>query len=347
MRLPALLVSDLHLTANPRDEYRWSLFPWMVEVCDYHRVKTILVLGDVTDAKDYHPAELVNRVSNGFSMLRKNSRESTVEKIYIIMGNHDYLKTGVPFFNFLGNFPHIEFITKPTFRVSEYSSVALLPHTKTPMKDWRGLDFRNIDLVFMHQTVSGSIASNGMELEGELDNQIKGSLKGLPANATIYSGDIHKPQCIGDVTYVGSPYPVHFGDTEIIPYRSLILDEDMAPTSIYLPSIHRISVRGSLAEIKGWKLRKGDQVKIKLRLLSSERDRWETLRREVLEFFKEQGVEVLSIELSSTSRRRALVKREGSKFEGSSAESLILQHVESEDVGSFIYELAMEVVSCS
>ena len=344
MRLPALLVSDLHLTANPRDAYRWDIFPWMVKTCAYYGVKTLLILGDLTDAKDYHSSELVNKVAEGFSMFRNGREDSPVEKIYVLMGNHDYLKTGVPFFNFLNHFQQIEFIIRPTMRISEYSNVALLPHTKTPMKDWKGLPFGNIDLVFMHQTVSGSIASNGMELHGELDNQLKGSILGLPEGAAIYSGDIHKPQCIGDVTYVGSPYPVHFGDTEIIPYRAIILGTDMQPRSLYPPSIHRLSVRGSLAEVKGWKLCKGDQVKIKIRLGSSERERWESIRREVAQFFKDQEVEVLSLELLSSRHRTPLVTAAAPRVV-KDEDSLILKHVEEEGVGSFMYELALTIIN--
>lgn len=343
MRMPALLVSDLHLTANPRDSYRWDIFPWIVKTCAYHGVKTVVILGDLTDAKDYHSAELVNRVTQAFQMFRDGKNDSTVEKVYVLMGNHDYLKTGIPFFNFLNYMPHVEFITKPTVRVSEYSTAVLLPHTKTPMKDWKQVSFKGVDLVFMHQTVSGSIASNGMKLEGELDNQLKGSMQGLPQNATIYSGDIHRPQCIGDVTYVGSPYPVHFGDTEIIQYRAILLNADLQPKSLYPPSIHRLSVRGSLAEVKGWRLRKGDQVKIKIRLGSSERERWESVRREVSTFFEAQGVEVLALELLSSRTRTRLVqadRQEASVDE----ESLVLKHLESEGLGSFMYELAMEVM---
>lgn len=341
--MPALCVSDLHLTANPRDKYRWEIFPWLVDTCAYYRVKTLLVLGDLTDAKDYHSAELVNKVTEAFHLFRDSQRDSSVEKIYVLMGNHDYLKTGVPFFNFLNYLPHVEFITKPTVRVSEYSTAVMLPHTKTPMKDWRQVNFRGADLVFMHQTVSGSIASNGMELGGELDNQLKGSMQNLPQSATIYSGDIHRPQCIGDVTYVGSPYPVHFGDTEIIPYRALLLDADLKPKSLYPPSIHRLSVRGSLAEVKGWRLRKGDQVKIKIRLGSSERERWEGVRREVAQFFADQGVEVLSLELLSSRVRTRLVDA-GRPISQVEDEDLVIRHLESEGLGSFMYELAMEVM---
>jgi DNA repair exonuclease SbcCD nuclease subunit len=344
MRLPALAVSDLHLTANPRDSYRWDIFPWLINTCARYQVKTLLVLGDLTDAKDYHSAELVNKVSDAFASFRSQEADSTIEKIYILMGNHDYLKTGQPFFHFLNHYDYIEFITEPLIRLSEYSTVALLPHTKTPASDWSKIDFRGVDLVFMHQTVSGSVASNGMELSGELDNQLKAVLpRSLPKDAQIYSGDIHKPQCIGDVTYVGSPYPVHFGDTEILKYRALLLAPDLSVRSLYPPNIHRISIKGNLTQVKSWKLDAGDQVKIKLQLGSEDRQHWERIRREAEDHFKSQGVQILSLELSSARQRVPLVSRV-KESQPSTASDLILKHVESEGIGSYLYELAQEII---
>lgn len=345
MRLPALAVSDLHLTANPRDSYRWDLFPWLVDTCARYSVKTLLILGDLTDAKDYHSAELVNQVTEAMAGFKTTEVDSTVEKIYILMGNHDYLKTGLPFFNFLNHLPYVEFITEPTLRISEYSQVMFLPHTKTPTKDWAGLSFKGVDMVFMHQTVTGAVAASGQELDGELGNELKPSLRGLLGSARIYSGDIHQPQIIGDVEYVGSPYPVHFGDSKVVPYRAVLFDQDMKAHDLFHKNIHRLSIRGNLDHLLDQPIRKGDQYKLTLRLAPGEKHQWADKRRQLEQYYKGLGAEVLSLKLISSSDRVPLLQGRRHKLESHSEEDLILKHVQKEDLGAYIYEIAMEVLN--
>ena len=57
-----LLLADLHLTTTSRDEYRWKLFPWLYEAIIKNTVKYLFILGDLTESKNYHSAQLVNRI---------------------------------------------------------------------------------------------------------------------------------------------------------------------------------------------------------------------------------------------------------------------------------------------
>lgn len=47
----AIMISDLHLTDSPRDEYRWGLFPWLREQIKVYKIEHLLILGDITDRK--------------------------------------------------------------------------------------------------------------------------------------------------------------------------------------------------------------------------------------------------------------------------------------------------------
>src|ERR1700756_2997969 len=184
MKLPALITSDLHFTANPRDEYRWALWPWLRKTCEKEGAHTLLILGDLTDAKDHHSAKLVNRIMREIEATR-----NCVERLIILQGNHDYEATGHPFFAFLSALPGVTFASRPLDTSSEGEAALFLPHTKTPLKDWSGFDWSMYHYVFMHQTVDGSIASNGQRMAGD-------AFPDMQSAGKIYSGDIHVPQLV-------------------------------------------------------------------------------------------------------------------------------------------------------
>src|SRR5487761_1958728 len=261
MKHPILITTDLHFTANPRDAYRWGLFPFLKETCKQHQVSRLLILGDITDAKDYHPSTLVNRLVSELVNL-----SLYVDELIILCGNHDYLKSGEPYFQFLDRFERIRFISAPT----ELEGALFLPHTKTPKTDWAEFDFKEYDFVFLHQTVTGAIASNGQVMDGELDSKFISK----PSTLSIYSGDIHVPQVIGDVEYIGSPYPVHFGDT--FSPRLLFIDSNGSCRDLVFDSIKRFTVNITHPdELLKLKLKTGDQVKVRVVMSSENKHNWD------------------------------------------------------------------------
>src|SRR5690242_16678391 len=110
MQLPALIVSDLHHVESPSCEYRWSLWPWLAKTIQEERVKTLLVLGDLTDRKDNHSSELVNRIVR---VIRDLQRDCPGIRIIILTGNHDWLKGGEEYFRFLNHLDNVTFVTRP------------------------------------------------------------------------------------------------------------------------------------------------------------------------------------------------------------------------------------------
>lgn len=328
MKFPALLCSDLHLTANPRDAYRWELFPWLAKQVALKHIKSLCILGDLTDAKDYHSAELVNLVVTRVTMLSWLGAH-----VYILMGNHDYLRKGHAFFQFLSQIPNVTFITEPLDTSSEGEPCLFLPHTKDPAGDWAGMDFSHYRYLFLHQTVDGAIASNGQKMEGD-------TLPGLHAAGKVYSGDIHVPQVIGPVEYVGSPYHVHFGDR--FRPRCLVL-WDSEVEVLRFPTISRITLDvNSLEELADQRLRAKDQVKLRIHLGREELHQWHAIKRDATKLLTDAGVEVHGVELVAPKTRRRV--RVGVAPNTSGPEDILARYVRREDMGADFLDLGLDLL---
>jgi hypothetical protein len=331
MQLPALLISDLHLTANPRDEYRWGIFNFVEDLCRTEELETLCILGDLTDAKDYHPSALTNRLVS--EMMRMTVVCEL--RVIILMGYHDYLRTGHAYFDFLNKFPNITFVTSIWEDLSDGVAGLWLPHTKTPTKDWAELDTTHYQYVFMHQTVTGAVASNGMKMEGE-------GVPDLSAWCKVYSGDIHVPQTIRSVEYVGSPYHVHFGDK--FKPRCVLLDHRNRAVDMYFPCIRKMAITvSSLRQLQRHEFLPGDQVKLKVELPASDKHEWSKIRKAAAEYLKTQNVELIGCHLqigaSDTRLHRAV-----QNVAVLSDEELVLQFVQAQDLGGDVLDTGLDVV---
>lgn len=214
--MPLILTTDLHLTGQDRDTYRWLLFDKLRNLVagkSLRRDNTLVILGDLTDSKDGHRSHLVNTICDNLKDL-----SSIYGEIHILKGNHDYIDANRAFFNFLNCIPDIRFYTRnTTSRIHNDAMLCMfLPHTRVSghLADViKSISKRGdkiggkLDYVFMHQTVEGAVAENGQKLEGLSMRAVRA----LPC--PVYSGDVHVPQTIRNLTYVGSPYHVRFGDS--------------------------------------------------------------------------------------------------------------------------------------
>lgn len=295
MLLPALLTSDLHLTSNPRDEYRWKLFDWLADQCVHEQVKTLCILGDLTDAKDYHSAQLTNRIVEQMVRLGK------LTKVLVMMGNHDYLQAGHAYFEFLSNIPGVTFIAKPYEDEDDGPFALFLPHTKD-FSSWPGLNLEHVQYLFLHQTFSGAVASNGQRMDGEalLGRNFEGP--------KIYAGDIHVPQQLGMVEYVGSPYHVHFGD-KFTP-RCVLLDRRGRQEDLFFDSVRRVSLKvTSAVDFKRQcrDLDQGDHLKLTLQLTQADKHEWKKLRRELVGLAAEMGLVLHGVKLDAGRPTRRLL----------------------------------------
>jgi hypothetical protein len=200
-----LVFTDPHFTDRESDSDRWGLFPYIEDLCVKNNIKEVYILGDITEDKDRHSSILVNRLHKELNHLARN------KFITILMGNHDYIDSKFPFFEFINN-SNLDGGIKFVKEITDSISTLWLPHTRDWKSDWKSLDFSKYKRIFMHQTVEGAVDQAG-------------PLKGIPVSVfdavksgTVFlSGDIHKHQTVqlkdSSLFYLGAPYPTRFGDS--------------------------------------------------------------------------------------------------------------------------------------
>src|SRR6266567_2832077 len=106
--MTTLVTADLHLSSNPRDAYRHERMWEIRKILKKYEVDRLLILGDLTEQKDHHSAELVNEVVNHMILF------SECCPVTILRGNHDYVSSECPFFVFLKHIKRIQWINNPT-----------------------------------------------------------------------------------------------------------------------------------------------------------------------------------------------------------------------------------------
>lgn len=196
-----LVTADLHLTDRTEDAYRWEVCTWLVGQVRLHKPDAVLILGDLTDRKNNHSSVLTNKIVAFLLQLEAHT------KVVVLKGNHDYTEEQNPFFDFLNVVSkHITFVIKPTKMMLGGKRFYLLPHTSKPRVQWPKLNLKPAHNVFIHQAMNGA-KDGGYEVAGATPLATLKKYKGQ-----VLAGDIHTPQDVGCVRYVGAPYPVRFGD---------------------------------------------------------------------------------------------------------------------------------------
>jgi predicted phosphodiesterase len=266
----AIGTADIHVNDNPRDEYRWRLFDWLLE----QKADELILAGDLTVSKDRHSAILVNRLYDYAMKLAYKFR------LIIIKGNHDfYVDPNHPFFQFLGNNSDIVFVSKP-----EVLDLSIGKATFVPSGLKWDFDLQQFPFTFTHATFSGSKAENGSTLTGVDPNPILSRYKG-----EIWSGDIHVPQTIKKrIHYFGAPYHTRFGD-DFDP-RVVFFHNGGAAEDLHYPAprkhVFDITRPEDLADERA---KSGDHVKVRCHLLRSEYDAWRKYKVEIREYAESKG----------------------------------------------------------
>lgn len=323
-----LVASDLHLTINPMDEYRWGLLPWIETQIKKHNVKAVALLGDLTDAKDRHPSILVNK------LVDRLSRISTLAQIIIIRGNHDYVDEDSPFFKFLRHTPRVFYVTEP----AEWSDYLFLPHTRDWEKDWKPYlnSWNDYKIIFTHQTYDGALAENGQTLRGIPPSVFKG-FKGQ-----VISGDIHVPQRLSRrLLYVGAPYHIKFGD-DFSPRVLLVRERGNDLRDLTFKTVSRkvASIR-NLQELRAYDYNSGDQVKVKVRLKRSEFPEGPKLRKEIKKLAKERGWALRSITISQIKSKTSAIDKEVQSIDPS---DVLLGHAKRKKLDKSITDIGLKLL---
>jgi hypothetical protein len=277
-----------------------------VGIAHKRKPKAIAILGDLTEEKDRHTARLVNRIVGHIKEM------SQVAPVLVLMGNHDYRNEGHPFFEFLSMLPNVWWVGKvcteqqlPKSFHEAFANCLFLPHTLNHDRDWKGVAMKGRRYIFAHNTFTGANVGFGRELGG-IDLDV------FPRAAKVIAGDIHVPQTLGPVTYIGAPYTVDFGDD--YKARLLWLGRDYI-TSISVAKFpqKRLVEVGDVAELpKAEGLNKGDLLKVRLHLTDS--GKYGEAHRATLEFCEQHGYHLAKfapIIESPTARKRVHIKDSG------------------------------------
>lgn len=290
-----IITADIHLTNQPEHEYRWGVFNNLGKHLERSDVKAAFILGDLVDVKDRHPAIFVNRVVEAIATLAEE------KLVYVLMGNHDYIDSACPFFRFLDEIENVRYIRKPAIIAIKGCEILMLPHGLkwAPGASWREKFqlAKPWDLICAHETFNGSVASNGQVLEGKSLGLVS---KQATAGAPVVSGDIHVPQKIGNVTYVGSPHPVAFGDS----FEPSLLLWDLKKGSG--ERIKRSCIRRSVLEFRSGPdeievvndigVEQGDHVKIRYFGKSADLPAWPQIKEDLRTTLEDAGATVFDVE---------------------------------------------------
>lgn len=281
------VMGDLHLTDSLMEEYRHLLMRDMPRVAQQHGVDGIVILGDLTEQKDRHPAKLVNRVVDHIVAL------SRVAPVAVLMGNHDYKNEGYAFFQFLHKLRDVVWIGSATHgqelgsRYAVFKDCLFLPHTRNYKRDWKVFKenrvFESSSVVFAHNTFNGASVGFGRQLEGI-------PVEYFPRKTCVVAGDIHVPQELGPVTYVGAPYTVDFGDD----YQSRVLIIDGKKMESISTAEYPQKKLVEIDKLDDLKLRRvtstlhvGDTLRIRVNVDNLEA--WSDLHKQVIAFCTKRG----------------------------------------------------------
>jgi len=299
--MTTLVAGDLHLNDNPRDHYRHEFQKQLRTLVKYHHIKKTIILGDLTDAKDYHSSWLVNEIVGHIDAL------ASLCNVIVLKGNHDYVDPTTPFFKFLSKIPNVRWINEPTYDCLPFGGAWFLPHTNDYKRDWKDIfTGKRCEWIFAHATFEGAQVGP-RRLDGI-------PLDIFPRNCKIISGDIHYPQTVGkNLTYVGAPYTCHFGDS--YKPRVLPIGDNGEIRSILCQGVQKRLVKiGSLKELdKFTRAAPGDIVQIKYELPSSKTDKWPIIKNEIREWAKEHKYAIDTIRPTIERDPGATMKNRGGR----------------------------------
>lgn len=280
------LVSDTHFSANPDDEYRMGLFSKLVEYHhnDESRPSTIIFMGDFVDKKDYHPVKFVNNLVDKLVYLQKKSKC----KIYLLRGNHDGIDPQSPALLFVNNIPNFTYICDISHEVIDGAKVIFVPHQSQPPAIKANPD----TIALLHQTFTGAVSENGQHMNG-MDTKIFDGFK------AAYSGDIHVPQKVGNIVYVGAPYSIKYGDKYSPRILKVFEDGTYEPidTSTWFPRkvILHMDIEKDIAESLDFAVESRDHARVVCKVKTIDNTEWESWERNLREECSNRKVVVESV----------------------------------------------------
>lgn len=280
-----LLTADIHLDDQPGNEYRWEVFRKILETCQQKSISSVVIAGDLSDKKDRHTGKMVNRLVRNLTNLTRFGI-----KIRILRGNHDLPLDGAAYWTFLGSIPGVTFFDEPYY--DNQRQILYLPYTAHPEEDWVKVEkelVSNPKIVFLHQLIDGAVVNNRQMTGVSIPKFIQKAEK-------VWAGDIHDPQTIGAVEYIGAPHPVSFGDSHKC--RFVIVGDDYKQKEeiILTPPAKKIITIRSFLDLRNANVRAGDQARIRVELDAAQISEWGALQDRVASWAARKGINLVSTE---------------------------------------------------
>ncbi len=199
----------------------------------------VINLGDTFNNPDVVTTRSLVTAYSGFKHIQEMCRETNT-KHYMLDGNHDILNSNFSISNtkLLNGFCD-EVIDDFSMFDIEDIRIGFVPYHNSQIQihDWIGEAIDSgCDFVCAHCEFASAIYENGMKSESMMKTNW-----GKP----IFSGHIHLPQIINDVTYVGSLVQSRFDSTTLNKNGVMVYDTDTQERKRYFNSSskHLIKIR--------------------------------------------------------------------------------------------------------
>lgn len=336
----SLCLADIHMTNVSRDRYRWGLFPWVEEQVKKHDVDQVIIAGDLTDAKDRHPATLVERLVSGVA------RVAALCPVIILKGNHDYIDPEHPFFGFLSKIHNVSFICEPTqlnLRVARgVEKCVFLPSDNNWREAWDIEQVTKADYIFTHCTYAGCRLDNGTRAPDGIPTDVFGDFEGQ-----VLSGDIHVPQRLGQPygpEYIGSPYHIDFGD-RFVP-RALLIEKSGKFKDLRFPCPEKIvwDIEGDGPLENTPAVDVGDQVKIRVYLKRASFPSFPKMRGTLTAWAEEQKVELFGPTLHSLEEKDSATVIQLSGHRRVNPSDAVRQFAIRKKAGDRLRDIGLEII---
>lgn len=212
--MKSILFSDIHYgkhnNSDTHNSYCSQFIDFLVDKTNELEFDNIVFLGDAFDNRTNINVKTLNCIYNDLSKLNNIGKP-----IYFIVGNHDCFNhnnrdiTSVVSFSAFDNIHIINDITI-------IENVILVPYLFS--------DEDNARLFEISQTSKASYIFGHLEIEGFCRGKYQFDRKSLKSFKKVYSGHFHDSNTIDNITYIGNPFQMSFGEREDVHKGITIVD---------------------------------------------------------------------------------------------------------------------------
>ena len=152
------------------------------------------------------------------------------------------------------------------------------------------------------------------------------------------------PQTIGNVTYVGSPYPIYFGDNFI---PRVIMDNDGELSDLYYPCVKRAHIRiNHPEELLNQELLAKDQLKVTLHLHPSEIHKWPEFKKEIKKICVDSDFVLCGVEMKKiNSIVKEGINKEAETIVTETKEEILNRFISKEKLNDRYMNVAKEFIT--